>query len=713
MKYVWLLLIGFVLPLRAQQEQWTVYNSTNAPLPSNQINALALQDTVLWAGTSLGLVRFDGADWQVFNTVNSPLTGNYVKCLYAASYSVLWIGTTAGVTRHSGNEWISYSPSSSPLPSSDVRAITGWNGSVWIATAAGLASFNGASWTVYTTKNSQLPSDNLLSLAADAGSLWIGTDGSGLVRFDGTAWTTYTTGNSPLPSNVVMSVAVTEDNSVYAGTWDNNGLALLRPAAGQWQVFRSSDGLADGSIRALATSTCGLLWAGTRFGGLTNNRVGFRPLYSTQTSPMPHDYVLSLAARGEDVWIGTQNGLAIVDRNRDVYPRAAASYCEDREFILPFEVDGLPSCSGVFRMQLSDAAGDFTAPVPLVTASTAYPFSLTATIPAGTVPGTNYRIRLLGADTTMQGISAPFAVYPTPEPVLSSAEVIHLCGTDSVQLDPGAFASYRWSTGETERSITVRQAGVYSVTVTSPQGCSAVSPSVRVETHELPQPAITMSGPTTFCPGDSVVLTAGSFAQYQWSNGSTAATLVVRTAGSYSVTVTDEYGCTATAEPVQFSTYPQPQKPSITNINNTLYSSPALGYQWLRNGQTIDGATDRLYKPEQSGAYSVTTRDINFCNATSEPYTIAIVGVEHGPGSPGWTVAQDGNDGILITGFAEQPSVVHISVVDLLGNIVATRRVEAQSAVYERLSLAPFAAEFYLVVVRLGEEVVTVRSIRR
>jgi hypothetical protein len=715
MKYVLLLLL-LALPLRAQQEQWTVYNTTNSGLPSGQINALALQDTLLWAGTPLGLARFDGSTWQVFNTVNSPMNGNYVKSLYAASSSVLWIGTTIGATSYSGTQWTTYTSASSPLPSNDVRAITGWNGSVWFATAGGLASFNGSTWTVYTTKNSALPSDNLLSLTTGAGALWIGTDGAGLVRFTGSVWTSYTTQNSPLPTNVVMSVTAGDERSIYAGTWDNNGLAVFRTDTGQWQIFQTSGGIADGSIRALAASNCGLVWAGTRFGGLTSNRVTFRSLYATQTSAIPGNYILSLAPTEEDIWIGTDNGLAFVNRSKQVYPQPAVSYCQSQEFTLPFDVDGLTACSGIFQVQLSDATGAFTAPVSLVRAQSAYPFSLAATIPAATTPGNRYRIRILGADTSVSGISAPFTINPAPKPVLAVPAIVHLCGDDSLTLDPGAFASYRWSTGDTTRSITIRKAGTYFVTVSNQQGCSAVSSAVYIETHDRPQPIITSTGSMPLCPGDTLRLSVGIYDTYLWSNGSTAASLIVTAGGTYSVRVTDGFGCTAFSEPVEVSMYPKPQKPSITNINNTLYSSPALGYQWSRNGQTIEGATDRLYKPQQSGSYTVTTRDENFCRTTSEPYSITIVDVQQANSdSRPFIISQNEEyNSVAVSGFPASPCTVRISVIDVLGNIILSKNVEAHGThFYEQISLAPFAAGCYFVIVQTDNTLARARILRQ
>jgi len=50
-------------------------------------------------------------------------------------------------------------------------------------------------------------------------------------------------------------------------------------------------------------------------------------------------------------------------------------------------------------------------------------------------------------------------------------------------------------------------------------------------------PVITASGPTTFCLGDSVTLTASAGNNYQWSTGEITQSIVVKNSGNYSVLV--------------------------------------------------------------------------------------------------------------------------------------------------------------------------------
>lgn len=90
-------------------------------------------------------------------------------------------------------------------------------------------------------------------------------------------------------------------------------------------------------------------------------------------------------------------------------------------------------------------------------------------------------------------------------------------------------------------------AGTYNYTVTDAKGC-ATTTSITVT--EPPPVTIAITGPTEVCIGNSVTLTAtAGFASYLWSNGATTSSITVSptTATTYSVTVANASGCSASA----------------------------------------------------------------------------------------------------------------------------------------------------------------------
>ena len=75
-------------------------------------------------------------------------------------------------------------------------------------------------------------------------------------------------------------------------------------------------------------------------------------------------------------------------------------------------------------------------------------------------------------------------------------------------------------------------------------------------------PSITASGPTTFCAGGNVTLTASSGNSYSWSpGGQTTQSIVATTAGSYTVHVTNISGCSGTSAATTITINPVPSNP--------------------------------------------------------------------------------------------------------------------------------------------------------
>ena len=126
-----------------------------------------------------------------------------------------------------------------------------------------------------------------------------------------------------------------------------------------------------------------------------------------------------------------------------------------------------------------------------------------------------------------------------------------------------------------------------------------------------PNVAIEALGPTTFCTGESVVLSApGGFATYLWSTGATTPTIEVTGQGNYSVTITNADGCFSFAQGV--STIVDPElEPLIVESGNLIIcggesvllsevnASDALSYTWS------NGSTEPSIEVTESGIYSV------------------------------------------------------------------------------------------------------------
>ncbi len=156
-------------------------------------------------------------------------------------------------------------------------------------------------------------------------------------------------------------------------------------------------------------------------------------------------------------------------------------------------------------------------------------------------------------------------------PVISTAGSTTFCPGENITLSaPSGFSAYQWSTGDTTQNIVVSDAGIFDVLVIDNNGCmSPLSNPVETSLDTLPDaPVITVTGSTVLCEGESVNLSVPSgYASYEWSNGETAAEIIVYDEGLYYCTITDANGCSAvTPEPVQVLVNPLPPVPVIQAI---------------------------------------------------------------------------------------------------------------------------------------------------
>ena len=92
---------------------------------------------------------------------------------------------------------------------------------------------------------------------------------------------------------------------------------------------------------------------------------------------------------------------------------------------------------------------------------------------------------------------------------------------------------------------------VLTLTTNDPAGpCGPVSANITVTVNPLPVATISPVGPVTICQGGSVTLTASAADQYLWNYGPVSQSVNINAGGSYSVTVTNPQGCSATSAPV-------------------------------------------------------------------------------------------------------------------------------------------------------------------
>ncbi len=187
--------------------------------------------------------------------------------------------------------------------------------------------------------------------------------------------------------------------------------------------------------------------------------------------------------------------------------------------------------------------------------------------------------------------------------------------------------NYSWNIGGSNDNITGLTAGFYTVTVTDSNACSNSETIEVLQQTELTS-SISVGGASCNGGGDgtATVSPSGGTSPYTYlwndANSTTTATASNLAAQTYTVTITDDYGCTTTnfidvAQPPAVSVSVTPQNISCFGGNDG--SITALGnggsggytYAWTGNlnGESINNLN--------AGTYTVTVSDSNNCTATN------------------------------------------------------------------------------------------------
>jgi PKD-like domain len=234
-----------------------------------------------------------------------------------------------------------------------------------------------------------------------------------------------------------------------------------------------------------------------------------------------------------------------------------------------------------------------------------------------TQPGT-YQVTVTDAagcqNTASKTVGSRSFVISAPNKVVCEGGTVTLNasgGSNYIWTGPNGFTSGQQN--PVINNVTTASAGVYTVNVTSIEGC--VASAVATLTVN---PAPTSTRAVSFCEGGNATLTASGGTSYVWSTGQTTSSISVNQGGQFTVTITDLNGCKSIGV-FNVTRNPRPTA-TITGNNNlcggantTLTASGGTTYVWSPGGQTSPSITVNT-----AGTYSVEVTDANGCKATAQ-----------------------------------------------------------------------------------------------
>ncbi len=208
-------------------------------------------------------------------------------------------------------------------------------------------------------------------------------------------------------------------------------------------------------------------------------------------------------------------------------------------------------------------------------------------------------------------------IVPLNTPTLELGSDITICMGDNTELDAGSgFETYEWQDGSTESTLTVTNADVYSVTVTDECG-NEQTDMLTLITEACCELEIIATSFNIDCINEfgsiNTTTTDGLMPYtYLWNNGAETPDIDNLPEGTYTVTVTDNEGCTATASAEIISILSELN----ININNdticigesaNLTATGADYYEWeTANGLSATDIPNPIATPTTTTTYTVT-----------------------------------------------------------------------------------------------------------
>lgn len=205
-----------------------------------------------------------------------------------------------------------------------------------------------------------------------------------------------------------------------------------------------------------------------------------------------------------------------------------------------------------------------------------------------------------------------------------------ICIGDNVQLNamaPGGF-NYQWTptTGLSNPNISNPIANpsvttTYVVSAENSIGCVDFD-TIVITVNPLPLNTISASGPTTFCVGDSVILTADNIGTYNWTPANdTTQSITIFSTGNYTVDIIDSNSCfTQAQQAVTVNPLPSVSVGSDLSVCDgdsiQLNATGANTYTWNTQTTLTDSTISNPFAyPTSPTNYWVVGEDLNGCKS--------------------------------------------------------------------------------------------------
>jgi len=158
------------------------------------------------------------------------------------------------------------------------------------------------------------------------------------------------------------------------------------------------------------------------------------------------------------------------------------SFCAGDTFQVNYTPSGTFNAANSFRVQLSNASGNFVNPSVIGVVASTVADTITCVLPATLLSG-NYRIRVISTNPFIVGnqYADLLHIHELPSPQVTIAY-------DTLSVDSSIYVSYQWYfndsaiSGATNATYIASQNGTYKLKVISNEGCEGFSPAFNMIT---------------------------------------------------------------------------------------------------------------------------------------------------------------------------------------------------------------------------------------
>ncbi len=316
------------------------------------------------------------------------------------------------------------------------------------------------------------------------------------------------------------------------------------------------------------------------------------PLVSLSQCSQPDGYVLNTNDCDD------QNPVPTLDLGADF------TVCRDEYFTLIGE-DGFAS----YFWEFPNGGGVFQQTLTVVyTISGSFTYTLLVTTSSGC--------------TTTDQITVHVNDFQAP--VFTTPGTVSICPGSVYELDEYAgVTSYVWSDGSFGRFFTPVQAGDYTLTLSTDEGCETTR-IISFDFFDIPE--VNLGEDRDMCEGAELMAPVG-FSHYQWNTGSESQSIQIFESGTFIVSATTVDACIA-VDTVTIGITPaatasfdyQIDKKTVSFSNSSV--GDEIHWEFGDGGTSVETNPTHFY--EHAGEYTVVLNVLNLCNQDIFSSSISI-----------------------------------------------------------------------------------------